>query len=259
MQLYKKFLYLFVFALFFATTHADTLVLKNGLSLEGKYRGGTATAVKFETSGSVQEVATAEIKSITFSVPEPAAPAAGSQAGTATGSAVAASAAAVPASGAAAAASGTQVPAGTKLMVKTSEDVSTASHQAGSVFKAALEADLVVNGALVAAKGSEIYGKVLESIGGRRVGNQRIVVSFDKISINGQLVAMETDDVGAEGGRGGAARAVGAGALIGAAAGDAGAGAAVGAGLALLAGGKHIKVPAGAVVEVSLKQAIAVP
>lgn len=70
---------------------------------------------------------------------------------------------------------------------------------------------------------------------------------------------MDTDDVGVEGGRGGAVRAVGAGALIGAAAGDAGAGAAVGAGLALLAGGKHIQVPAGSVVEVSIKQAITVP
>ena len=127
------------------------------------------------------------------------------------------------------------------------------------MFKAALETDLILNGAMIAPKGSEIYGKVLESISGRRIGNQRIVVSFDKISINGQLVAMDTDDVGAEGGRGGAARAVGAGALIGAAAGDAGAGAAVGAGLALLAGGKHIQVPAGAVVEVSIKQAIKVP
>ena len=100
---------------------------------------------------------------------------------------------------------------------------------------------------------------VLESIGGRRIGNQRILVSFNKISLNGQMVAMETDDVGAEGGRGGAARAVGAGALIGAAAGDAAKGAAVGAGLALLAGGKHIQIPAGAIVEVSLKQEITVP
>jgi hypothetical protein len=95
------------------------------------------------------------------------------------------------------------------------------------MFKAVLEVDLIVNNSLVAAKGSEIYGKVLESVGGRRIGNQRIVVSFDKISIKGQLVAMDTDDVGA--------------------------------GLALLAGGKHIQVPAGSVVEVSLKQAITVP
>jgi hypothetical protein len=226
------------------SAQADTLVLKNGLTLEGKYKGGTETTLKFETSGAVQEVNISDVASLTFSVP-----AAQTEPAAVTG----------PAATMVSAASGSQIPAGIKLMIKTSEDVSTASHQAGSMFKAVLEADLIVNNSLVAAKGSEIYGKVLESVGGRRIGNQRIVVSFDKISINGQLVAMDTDDVGAEGGRGGAARAVGAGALIGAAAGDAGAGAAVGAGLALLAGGKHIQVPEGSVVEVSLKQAITVP
>ena len=245
---------LFFLVIIFSAVQADTLVLTNGLTLQGKFKGGNETTIKFETSGTVQEVAVSEIKSLAFAAPAPA------QAVNKT-----ASTAAAPAAGATAAAaviaapSGTEVPAGTKIMVKTSEDVSTASHQAGSMFKAALEADLIVNGAMIAAKGSEIYGKVLESVGGRRIGNQRIVVSFDKISINGQLVAMDTDDVGAEGGRGGAARAVGAGALIGAAAGDAGAGAAVGAGLALLAGGKHIQVPAGSVVEVSIKQPITVP
>jgi hypothetical protein len=253
MHVNKKFVMLYMSLILFCTAQADTLILSNGLSLEGKYQGGTATTIKFETSGAVQEVAITEIKSLTFSAPNPKA-----QTSVPAAPPVAATAAAVPAV-AIPAASGTQVPAGTKIMVKTTENVSTASHQAGAVFKAALEADLVVNGALIAPKGCEIYGKVLESVGGRRIGNQRIVVSFDKISINGQLVAMDTDDVGAEGGRGGAARAVGAGALIGAAAGDAGAGAAVGAGLALLAGGKHIQVPAGSVVEVSIKQAITVP
>lgn len=247
-----RFIWLFLVLMLYLA-QADTLVLKNGLSLEGKYKGGTETTLKFETSGAVQEVNISDVASLTFSVPaaqtEPAA-VTGPSGTAATGAAAATMVSA---------ASGSQIPAGTKLMIKTSEDVSTASHQAGSMFKAVLEADLIVNNSLVAAKGSEIYGKVLESVGGRRIGNQRIVVSFDKISINGQLVAMDTDDVGAEGGRGGAARAVGAGALIGAAAGDAGAGAAVGAGLALLAGGKHIQVPAGSVVEVSLKQAITVP
>ena len=230
------------------SAQADTLVLTNGLTLEGKYKGGTESSIKFETSGAVQEVAVTEIKSLTFSAPaaavnKSATPPAAPAAVTATASAV----------------SGTEIPAGTKIMIKTAEDISTASHQTGAMFKGELETDLIVKGTMVAPKGSEIYGKVLESVGGRRIGNQRIVVSFDKISINGQLVTMDTDDVGAEGGRGGAARTVGAGALIGAAAGDAGAGAAVGAGLALLAGGKHIQVPAGTVVEVAIKQAIKVP
>jgi hypothetical protein len=229
-------------------SQGDTLILKNGLTLQGKYKGGTETTIKFETSGTVQEVAISEVKSLTFSAPAekssadqaapPGAPAA--VAGTAT-------------------VSGTQIPAGTKIMIRTKEDISTASHQKGAKFTCELESDLNVGGKVIAPKGIPVYGTVLESIGGRRVGLQRIIVSFTQISLNDQLVAMETDDVGAEGGRGGAARAVGAGALIGAAAGDAGKGAAVGAGLALLAGGRHIQVPAETIVEVSLKQALTVP
>ena len=241
-------LIIFSVLLIMFTLPADTLVLKNGLTLEGKYKGGTETTIKFETSGSVQEVATSEIKSLSFS-----APAEKAEAGVITDPPVAAAAVGIPA------ASGTQIPAGTKLMIRTKEAISTASHQKGSKFTCELEADLNIGGKVVAPKGTQVYGTVLESIGGRRVGMQRIVVSFDQISINGQLVTMDTDDVGAEGGRGGAARAVGAGALIGAAAGDAGKGAAVGAGLALLAGGKHIQVPAETIVEVSIKQAITVP
>jgi hypothetical protein len=244
-----KFQLIFFWAIMFMlSVQADTLVLKNGLTLEGKYKGGTETTIKFETSGSVQEVATAEIKSLTFSISADKA-----AADEAAVPAVAASAAGTPV------ASGTQIPAGTKIMIRTKEAISTASHQQGSKFTCELEANLNVGGKVVAPKGAQVYGTVLESIGGRRVGMQRIVVSFDQISLNNQLVPMETDDVGAEGGRGGAARAVGAGALIGAAAGDAGAGAAVGAGLALLAGGKHIQVPAETIVEVSIKQPITVP
>lgn len=209
---------------------SDTLVLKNGLKLQGIYKGGSESTIKFETSGAVQELAITEIASLAIDRPAEA-------------DASSAAPAAVK-----------KIPAGTKMVVKTKEPVSTASHQQGSKFKAELEQDLLVNGLVVAPKGTEVYGVVLESIGGRRIGTQRIVVSFDQIVINGKPVAIDTDDVGAEGGRGGAARAIGAGALIGAAAGDAGKGAAVGAGLALLAGGKHIQVPPNSIVEVSLKQ-----
>jgi hypothetical protein len=247
----KIFLTLVLSAILSAVATADTLVLKNGLSLQGKYKGGTETTIMFETSGAVQEVAISEIQSLTFSAPEGETKTSSTE--VAPAPAAEATAVATPAS------SGTEIPTGTKLMIKTSEDISTASNPAGSTFRCALEADLMVNGSMIAAKDTEIYGKVTESIGGRRIGNQRIMVTFDKIKLNGQLVEMKTDDVGAEGGRGGAARAVGAGALIGAAAGDAAKGAAVGAGLALLAGGKHIQIPADTVVEVALKQPISVP
>jgi hypothetical protein len=237
---------------------ADTLVLKNGLSLEGEYKGGTESTIMFETSGKVQEIALSEVESITFSAPESATQTSTEVTPAAVTTTAGATAAATPAKEAQLA-SGTEIPAGTKMMIRTSEEISTESNPAGSTFKCVLESDLLVDGSVVAAKDSEVYGNVIESVGGRRIGNQHIMVTFDKIKINGQLVAMQTDEVGAEGGRGGAARAVGAGALIGAAAGDAAAGAAVGGAVALLAGGKHIQIPAGTVVEVTLKQPISVP
>jgi len=229
------------------TAFADTLVLKDGRVLQGMFKGGTENVIKFDVNGMMQEVAVSEITSLTFS-PRAAQP-------------EAAQMQAQPASGAAGGAgvvmAGT-IPAGTKLTLKTKEAVSTASHQKGSKFTSTLETDIVVDGKVLVPKGTVVYGTVLESSGGRRVGVQRLMVTFTALGINNQMVPIETDDVGAEGGRGGAARKVGAGALIGAAAGDAGAGAAVGGALALLGGGNHIQVPAGTLVEVSLKQAVTV-
>jgi hypothetical protein len=240
---HTKVLYLIGMLLWIVQSPADTLVLKNGLKLEGKFKGGTATTIQFETSGSVQEVALGDIQSITFSQ-------------TASKEPAAAAAVATPATSTARVKS---IPAGTKMMVKFTESVNTQQNATGSKFKAVLEQNLTVNGTVVAPKGALVYGTVLESVGGRRVGKQRIMVTFNQISINNQMVSIKTDDLGAEGGRGGAARKVGAGALIGAAAGDAGAGAAVGAGLALLGGGKHIQIAPGTLVEVSIIETVPLP
>lgn len=229
---------------------ADTVVLKDGTVLQGTFKGGTAEAVQFEVDGKIETVALADITSLTFSPRETQTAAAAQPAPPAAATATAAETKA---------ASGPiTVPAGSKITLKTKDAVSTASNPKGSKFTAVMEANLAVNGQVAVPKGTVVYGTVLESEGGRRIGKQRIVVTFTELSINDQMVPIVTDDVGAEGGRGGAAKTVGAGALIGAAAGDAGAGALVGAGAALLAGGNHIQVPAGTLVEVSLKQPVTI-
>jgi hypothetical protein len=235
-----------------ATILADTLVLKDGRVLQGTFKGGTDNVVIFEVNDAVQQIAVGDITSLTFS-PRAAQTAAEPPVTPPPAEAGAAAAAATQPNGA------VTVPAGTKIMLKTKEAIATSTHQAGSKFTAELETALVVNGAVVTPKGTPVYGKVLESVGGRRIGVQRIVVTFTDLSINNQLVPIVTDDVGAEGGRGGAAKMVGAGALIGAAAGDAGKSALAGAGVALLAGGSHIQVPAQTLVEVSLKQPVTIP
>lgn len=210
---------------------ADTVVLKDGRVLQGIFKGGTESFIKFEVDGKLQDIAVGEVTSLTFSPRETKA----------------------------AAPVGAVIPAGTKLMVKTVGAVSTASHKEGSKFKAVLETDVLVNGVVVVPKGAEVYGTVLESKGGKRVGSQRLVMTLSDLSINNQLVPIVTDEVGAEGGRGSTARKVGAGALIGAATGSAGKGAAAGAGVAVLAGGSHIQVAAGTLMEVSLKQPATIP
>jgi hypothetical protein len=223
---------------------ADTLVLKNGLKLEGQYKGGTATTIKFETSGAIQEIAVSEVKSISFSAPTTTAPAAVPQKTTAAlGTAP----------------SGTEIPVGTKVKIITTDAISTAKHKKGSIFTAEIESDVLLNGQIVIPKASKVYGTVVESIGGRRIGKQRIVVNFNKIKLNNQDVAIVTDDLGAEGGRGGAAKMIGAGAIFGAAGGNAGKGATIGAGMALLAGGKHIQIPPNSLVEIDIKEAITIP
>jgi len=245
-----NFILLIAVLIFNIEVNADTIVLKNGLTLKGAFKGGNEKTLKFETSGAIQDIAISEVKSITFSAPVKAAqPAKASQPAGAIG--VAAGATELKSSS-----SATEIPAGTKIMIKTKDAISTAQHSTGAIVEGVLELDLMVNGAKVAPKGSVVYGTVVESIGGRRIGNQRIVVQFDHIVINGKKIPIETDPVGAEGGRGGAAKIIGASALIGSASGNAGKGAAIGAGVALLAGGKHIQIPSGSKVELTIKNAV---
>lgn len=239
-----------ILLLFSLAALADTLVLKDGRVLQGTFKGGTAESLQFDVNGKIETVALSDITSLTFSPRETKAAAAPQSA---------AGAAAVETSPAETSTGPVTIPAGSKLMLKTKDAVSTASHQQGAKFTAELETPLTVNGKVVAPKGTVVYGTVLESRGGRAVGGIRLVVTFTSLNLDNQMIPIVTDDVGAEAGRGGAAKAVGAGALIGAAAGDAGAGAAVGGAVALLASrGNHIEVPPGTLVEVSLKQPVTI-
>ncbi len=252
MRLVNYFLFIGISLMFFSLAAlADTLVLKDGKVLQGNFTGGTAEALQFEVNGKIQSVALSEITSLTFTPREAK-----------TAAATPAAAAAAPAAAATAAATSVPgtIPAGTKVMLNIKETITTASHKKGAKVSALLENDLAEGGKVIVTKGTLVYGTVLDSRGGRALGVSRLLVTFTDLSINNQLIPIVTDDVGAESQPGKAAKAVGAGALVGAAAGDAGAGAAVGGAVALLASrGNHLQVPAGTLVEVTLKQPLTVP
>jgi hypothetical protein len=224
-------------ALFSFSSYADTLVLTNGLVLEGKYKGGDETAIKFEVSGKIQEVAISDVESLTFSQ-------AAGQAAAATPTSPAGS---------------ITVPAGTSMMVKIDQAISTASHKKGAVITGILDADLVVDKQVAIPKGATLYGIVVESIGGRRIGKQVIGFQFTSIMVGTEKVPITTAPLGAEGGGGGAIRTIAGAALIGGAIdGNSGAktGALIGAGASVLAGGRHIQIPAGTLAEIPLNEAL---
>jgi ribosomal protein L18E len=149
------------------------------------------------------------------------------------------------------------IPEGTRLMVKLDKPISTAKDGKGSVVTAVLDIDLVVESKVIAPKGSKVYGKVIESRGGKVLGGQKLIVQFTDVMINNQLTPILTDPIGVETGAGKTVKKVGAGALIGSAFGGskgAGKGALIAGGLSLLsARGNHIQIPAGTIAEIPLR------
>lgn len=272
---YARVLSLAVLAVAFtaALAFADTIVMKDGKVLQGTLKGAGDTTIMVEVGGKIQEIAINDIASFTFaprgtkSAATPATPATGATPATpstgatpatpATGAAAGATTAAPPA---AAKTGPATLAAGTTLMLKSKDPVSTATHKKGTKFTTLLENDLVVDGSVVVPKGTVVYGTVVSSRGGKVVGGASLVVTFTQMMVNNQPIAIVTDEAGAETAPGGTAKKVGAGALVGAAAGDTGAGAAVGGALALMtAKGNHLQVPAGTVVQVNLKQPVQIP
>ena len=213
---------------------ADTMILKDGTVLQGIMKSATEFSIMFEVDGELKEYKINDVTNITFTPRVESVSTETSVVGT----------------------SVFIIPANTKITARTDEDISTKTHPEGSKVTAALELDIIINDQVVVPKGSAIYGKVTESIGGRRLGKQSIRIVFNEIVVNGKTKPILTDPIGAEGGGGQTAKVIGASTLIGAAAGDAGKGALVGAGIVLLAGGKHIQIPKGTLFDLVIKQEV---
>lgn len=155
-----------------------------------------------------------------------------------------------------------EVPAGTRLVVRTSEAINSKQHAAGHKFTARLEADLVIDGALVATRGSTLYGQVSEAKkAGRLVGKGTLQFTFTDLMIENQMKPIVTSAVkavtSATGGKtaGTTARAAAIGGLYN---GSKGAkdGAKVGLGVSLLTSGNDVNVPSGTLLEFNLEQPV---
>jgi len=261
---------------------ADTLELKDGRILQGKYLGGTQAVLRFEINGEVQTFSTNDVVAITFTgrsasaVPAspPAAPAPPEPAAAPTPSPASAEMApsaptTAPAPPSATDAAGIfTLPAGQSLLVRMIDSVDSSKNHVGDVFHASLETDLTVNNLLIARRGADIYGRLANAQeAGRISGSAELQLELMRIVIDGKDYPLVSSDYTLEGkGRGSdTAKKVGggaiAGAIIGAIAGGgrgaaigAGVGSAAGAGVQVFTRGQQVKVPSETLLEFRLQQ-----
>jgi hypothetical protein len=246
--------------LFVSAAIADTLELKDGRVLQGRYLGGTQAVLRFEVDGNVQTFGVNDVVAVTFThsgravvAPPPAsepAPAPFAQAQP------------VSADGA------VTIPAGQSILVRMIDSVDSSKNHVGDIFHATLETDLTVNNLLVARKGTDVYGRLAEAKeAGHLAGSSELQLELTRMVIDGHDYPVVSSDYTLQGkGRGSnTAKKVGggavAGAIIGAIAGGgkgaaigAGVGSAAGAGVQVLTRGQQVKVPSETLLEFRLQQ-----
>ena len=248
---------------------ADTLELKDGRVLNGRYLGGTAAQVRFEINGNVEVFRVSEVVALTFTGRSSASGASPAASGAPRG---VTSTDARSADSATSAGGKVTVPAGTRLLVRMIDGVDSSKNHVGDRFHANMETDLVVGDTVVARKGTDLYGRLAEAKqAGHIAGSSDLKLELTDIVVNGQSYPLMTGDYEAKGkGRGGnTAEKVGGGAALGAIIGaiaGGGKGAAIGAGVGAGAGGavqvmtrgEQVRVPSETLLEFRLEQPVTV-
>jgi hypothetical protein len=256
-----------IIALWLATSilWADSLELKNGSVIYGKFLSGTENEISFRVGSSVQRYYRSDIVSLKF------------DSGRAPSDAPAQPDNSLPSEPPAQAyanpSTSVTVPAGTRFSVRTIDAVDSSKDAVGTRFAASLEEPLVVDSNVVVAKGATLYGRLAESKqSGTFNGRSQLRLELTGIVVNGQTLPLVTGEYEVSGKSRGAStakRTVGGavlGTIIGAAAGGgkgaaigAGAGAGVGAGSEVITKPDQVKVPSETLLEFTLQQDVSIP
>jgi len=245
---------------------ADTLELKNGSLIEGKFMGGTESEISFQVGSSVQKYNVADIVSLKFDSEG----AASDQSKPATPS--------LPSEPQPAEEAGMKtlayvtIPTGTPIYVRTIDAIDSAHEQVGDQFQASLEEPLRVDGKDIVSTDAAVYGRLAESKEtGTFTGRSQLRLELTALVVNGQTVPIVTGDyevTGKSRGASTAKRTIGGaavGSIIGALAGGgegaaigAGAGAAAGAGSEIITKGDQVRVPSETLIEFTLQKDVSI-
>lgn len=165
------------------------------------------------------------------------------------------------------------VPAGTRILIRTVDAIDSSKQKTGYRFTATLETNLQVDNTVVAPRGTTLYGRLAQaSSAGRMSGSSELTLELTDIVINGTAYPLLTSTYELKGkGEGGktAGKVIGGaglGALIGGIAGGgkgagigAAAGAATGTAVAASKKGQQLQIPSESLLEFRLEQPTSLP
>lgn len=241
---------------------ADTLVLKNGSSVEGTFLGGTAREVRFDDGRNVRNYPVTQVERIDF------------QGGALQGGAAPESTLQPPetepisprrrerprpleAEAAPPNEYGAEVPGGTPITVRMIDAVDSRTAQLGQTFSASVDEPVMVNGQTVIPRGADVIIKLVEDRqSGRITGATSLGLALSAIRVNGRMVDFTSEEVqersGSRSSRSG--KMIGGGTVLGAILGSiagggrgaaigAASGAAVGTGAEVASKGERVRVP----------------
>jgi hypothetical protein len=245
---------------------ADTLELKNGSLIKGKFLGGTETEISFQVGSTVQKYSVGDVVSLKFDSEDAATvPAPQPQNSLPDAPQTQAPAETKPAF--------VTISAGTRIQVRMIDDVDSTRNSVGDRFQASLAEPLTLEGNVVVGEDALVYGRLTESKeSGTFTGRSRLRLELIEIVVNGKMVPLVTGEYEATGKSRGASTArrtfggAALGAIIGAAA-DGGQGAAIGAGVGagagagseVITGGNQVKVPSETLLDFTLEQDLLIP
>ena len=223
------------------TLWADTLELADGTLLEGDFVGSSNGIIMFNTGDNLEAFPESEVVGLFLSAGVETAQEMASNPATAT------------------------VPAGTRLVIRTTDTIDSNRHGAGHRFRGQLESAVSVDGVAVLPRGAIVHGRIVAAQQARRVaGSSQLSIEFTDVMLGDELFQIATEGLSAqtqnEAGRtvGRTARGAALGALVDGSSG-ARTGARIGAGASILTSGASINVPRGTILETRLRTPLTVP
>lgn len=265
-----------VLSLLTSLAWSDSLELKNGSLIKGKFVGGTETQVIFQVGSSRQTYNIADIVSLKFDSDRPM-----SSATSMPSEAPARTDALVPRPPASrteeniykSPSSYVTIPSGTRISVRTIDAIDSTQNQVGDRFQASLEEPVFIDGRQVLAKGADVYGRLTEAkTSGQFTGKSQLSLELTGVVVGGRTIPVSTGEYQLSGKSRGAStakRTVGGaavGSIIGAIAGGgkgaaigAGVGGGVGAGSEVVTKGDQVKIPSETLLDFTLQQDLSIP